>query len=180
MALKHRISFATDLAANFACNRFRIRLISFPIFCAPPSEVAVLFDSILSRLPFLGQVVDLDLLLCTGFNSEHAVLFLCHIFTQRPMVQWLIEQQYRKKSAQQNRPFHFAKLREIKIKFSERPKELGRWFCPLNLQLPSLTAFGEIARWPPAAGTQANLDSNLNSATWSTSCKGFIASETTA
>ena len=61
------------------------RLTSFPSFCAPPSEVAVLFDSNLSRLPFLGQVVDLDLLLCTGFDSEHAVLFLCHIFTQRPM-----------------------------------------------------------------------------------------------
>ena len=50
-----------------------------------PSEVAVLFDSNLSRRPFLGQVVDLDLLLCTGFDLEHAVLFLCHIFTQRPM-----------------------------------------------------------------------------------------------
>ena len=61
------------------------RLTLFPSFCAPPSEVAVLFDSNLSRLPFLGQVVDLDLLLCTGFDSEHAVLFLCHIFTQRPM-----------------------------------------------------------------------------------------------
>ena len=24
MAFKHRISFATDLAANFGCNRFRI------------------------------------------------------------------------------------------------------------------------------------------------------------
>ena len=55
------------------------RVTLFPSFCAPPSEVAVLFDSNLSRLPFLGQVVDLDLLLCTGFDSEHAVLFLCHI-----------------------------------------------------------------------------------------------------
>ena len=61
------------------------RQTSFQSFCAPPSEVAVLFDSNLSRLPFLGQVVDLDLLLCTGFDSEHAVLFLCHIFAQRRM-----------------------------------------------------------------------------------------------
>ena len=43
-----------------------------------------LFDSNLSRRPFLGQVVDLDLLLCTGFDSELVVLFLCHIFTQGP------------------------------------------------------------------------------------------------
>ena len=44
---------------------------------------AVWFKS--EQMPFPGQVVDLDLLLCTGFDSEHAVLFLCHIFTQRPM-----------------------------------------------------------------------------------------------
>ena len=63
------------------------RLISFPSFCAQPSEVAALFDWNLSSLrrPFLGQVVDSDLPLCTGFDLEHAVLFLCHIFTQRPM-----------------------------------------------------------------------------------------------
>ena len=62
-------------------------LTSFPRFCAPPSEVAVLFDSNLSRRPFqafLRQVVDLDLLLCTGFDSEPVVLFQCDIFTQRP------------------------------------------------------------------------------------------------
>ena len=45
----------------------------------------MLFDWSLSRLAFLGQVVDLDLRLCTGFDSEHADLFLCLIFTQRPI-----------------------------------------------------------------------------------------------
>ena len=52
------------------------RLTLFPRFCAQPSEVAVLsvlFYSNLSRLPFLGQVFNLDLLLCTGIDSEHAV-----------------------------------------------------------------------------------------------------------
>ena len=51
-----------------------LRLTLFPSFCAPPSEVTALFDSNLSRRPFLGQVVDLDLVLCTGFDSEHACL----------------------------------------------------------------------------------------------------------
>ena len=37
----------------------------------------MLFDSNLSRRPFLGQVVDLDLVLCN--------LFLCHLSNQRPM-----------------------------------------------------------------------------------------------
>ena len=69
---KHRISFAT-LAQNFGYDRFRIipDIVSkFLPSCAPPSEVVVLCDRTLSRRPFLGQVVDLDLLLCIGFNSE--------------------------------------------------------------------------------------------------------------
>ena len=56
----------------------------FPSFYDQQSEIAVLFYSILSRHPFLWQVVNLNLLLCTGINSEHADLFLCRIFTQRP------------------------------------------------------------------------------------------------
>ena len=56
-----------------------------PSFCLPPSEVAVLLSSNLSRHPFLRQVVDLDLLLCTGSDLEREDLFQCHIFTQRPM-----------------------------------------------------------------------------------------------
>ena len=63
----------------------------FPSFCAQSSEVAVLFYSNLSRCPFLEQVVDLDLLLCTGFNLEDAVLFQCHILTQRPTADRKIE-----------------------------------------------------------------------------------------
>ena len=70
------------------------RLTSFPSFCVPPSEVAALFNSNLSRLPFPRQVVDSDLLLCTGFDSEHAVLILCHILTQRPMNDRKIERSY--------------------------------------------------------------------------------------
>ena len=70
------------------------RLTSFPSFCVQPIEVAVLFHSNVSRHPFFGQFVDLDLLLCKGLNSEHVVLFLCHIFTQRPMTERKIEQSY--------------------------------------------------------------------------------------
>ena len=68
---------------------------SFPSFCSPPSEVAVLLDLNLSRLLYLGQVVDLDLLPWSGFDSysEHAALFLCHIFTQKPMNDRMIEQE---------------------------------------------------------------------------------------
>ena len=94
MAFKHCISFATDLAANFGCDRFRITsdIVSKLLLAAIwTSEVTVMFYLNLSRRPFLGQVVDWDLLLCTGFDWEHAVLFLCHFFTQRPMTDRKIE-----------------------------------------------------------------------------------------
>ena len=68
-----------------------LHLTLFPSFCAQPSEVATLFNQNLSRRPFLRQVVNTDLLLCTGFDLEHVVLFLCHIFTQRPMTDRKIE-----------------------------------------------------------------------------------------
>ena len=76
MAFKNRIWLQALVAIDSES-----RLTSFPSFCVPPSDVAVLFDSNLSRRLFLRQVVDLDLLLCTGFNLKHAVLFLCHIST---------------------------------------------------------------------------------------------------
>ena len=52
----------------------------------------MLFNSNLSRRPSLGQVIDLDLTLCTGFDSEHAALFPCHNFSQRPTTDRKIEQ----------------------------------------------------------------------------------------
>ena len=81
-------------AANFGYYRFCIMPDIVSKLCAPPSEVAALFNSNLSRRPFLGQVIYLDLLLCTGFETEHAVLFLCHIFTKRPMTDCNIERSY--------------------------------------------------------------------------------------
>ena len=51
--------------------------------------MALLFDQNLStgslRYQFLGQVVNLDLLFCTGFDMEIADLFQYSIFTQGPM-----------------------------------------------------------------------------------------------
>ena len=75
----------------FGCNRFRIMpdIVSKLLCAAIWSRCAVWLES--EQTPFLWQVVDLDLLLCTGFNSEHAILFLCYIFTQRPMNDHKIE-----------------------------------------------------------------------------------------
>ena len=93
-SFKHCISFATSLAANFGGYRFRITpyLVSKLLHATIWSHCAVLLN--LSRRPFHRQVVNLDLLLCKGFNSEHIVFFLCHIFTWRPMTDRKIEQSY--------------------------------------------------------------------------------------
>ena len=88
IAFKYSISLATNLAANFGSNQITITPDIVSKLLLPPSEVAVLsvlFNLKLSRRSFLRQVVNLFLLLCTGLDSEHAVLFQCHIFTQRPM-----------------------------------------------------------------------------------------------
>ena len=76
-----RCIFATDWWQTLVAIDSESRLKSFPSFCALPSEVAGLFNPYLSKHPFLGlgQVVSLVLLLCTGTDSEHAILFLCHI-----------------------------------------------------------------------------------------------------
>ena len=83
------------------------RLTLFPSFCTPPSEVAVLFYSNLSRCPFLRQVVYLDLLLCTGFDSEHAVFSETNDWYQdwakRWALLWLATT-----SCQFHRKFHFT------------------------------------------------------------------------
>ena len=87
MAFKHHILFGTNLAENLGCNWFRIThdIVSKLLHTTIWSSCAVQFKS--EQSPFLGQVIPvyLDLLLGTGFNLEHVVLFLCHIFTQRRM-----------------------------------------------------------------------------------------------
>ena len=70
---------------HFGCNPFRIMpdIVSRLLLALlQPSEVAVLFNWNLRRLPFFRQVVNLDLLLCTEFVSEHEDLLLSQYFTQ--------------------------------------------------------------------------------------------------
>ena len=83
-ALKYCISFATDWAAKLCklwlrtWNWFRIMMpdiVSKLLHASISSCCALWFkseqtDSV--RHPFIGQVADFDLLLCTGFDSEHA------------------------------------------------------------------------------------------------------------
>ena len=90
VAFKYRIAFATILAADFNCDQFRIMsdIISKNLRAAIAaiSCQVVLFHPNLSRRPFLGQVVDWDLLLCTRFNLEHADWFL---FPSPTQSQWM-------------------------------------------------------------------------------------------
>ena len=87
MAFKHSISFATNLAANFGCHGFRIipDIIS-KLFCSTmwsQCVASVWFESEQTPFPRTGHW--LRSAACTEFDLEHAVLFLCHMFTQQPM-----------------------------------------------------------------------------------------------
>ena len=189
----------------------------------------------LSRRPFLGQIVDFDLLLCTGFDSEHADLFLCAIFTNRHEWSndwakrwtrlWLVtspRKLHQNFISRENKFVVTARnLQSMKtfltLELSQHPESgstfsssqpvaaaetatesrtpgfcacsppaNGHGFCRQNLRLSSGIAFvsdHRIARWPAGAffkfesGRGSNLGSNLGTAAWPTSCKGFICSE---
>ena len=130
MAFKHSISLLLIWLQTLVAIDSESRLTSFPCFCSPPSEVAGLFNSNLSRRPFLGQVVDLDLLLCPGSDLELAVLFLCHIFTQRPMTDRKIERSY-------GRCFGWQQLLadsiKIFISYEKKKSSLPEIYKALNL-----------------------------------------------
>ena len=65
--LQTLLSFATILQTLVVINAESCQTL-FPSICVQSSEVPVLFDWNLSRLSFLGYVVNLDLLICTRFN----------------------------------------------------------------------------------------------------------------
>ena len=77
---------------EIACNEVRImpEIVS-KLFLHCHMKLLCCSNSNLSKRPRLGQLVDLDLLLCTGFNSEHMGLFLCHSFAKGPMNDQKIE-----------------------------------------------------------------------------------------
>ena len=92
MGFKHRIPFATNLAANFGCNRIRIMpdIVSKLLRATIWSRCAVRFES--EQTPFPRNRLLCFAQECTGVDSKHVVLFLCHIFTQRPITGRKMEQ----------------------------------------------------------------------------------------
>ena len=72
------------MAANFGCDRFRFIPDFVPKLLSAAIWSQVLFDSNLSRCPFLRQA------------AACAVLFLGHIFTRRPITDIKVEQGWAK------------------------------------------------------------------------------------
>ena len=77
MAFKHRISFATDLAANFGCYRFRIipDIVSKHLRAAIWSRCAVLFEFEQTPFPQTGSI---------SFATDWAANFGCDWFRITP------------------------------------------------------------------------------------------------
>ena len=82
MTFKHCLSFALNSASNFGCYQFRImpEIASKLLHTHHHQKWLCCFIGILAD-SFLRQVVDLDLLCCTGFYWGHAIFFLCLIFS---------------------------------------------------------------------------------------------------
>ena len=77
MAFKHSISFATDLAANVDCNRFRITsdIVSKLLRATIWSSCAVLFESEQTPFPWTGSI---------SFVTDFAANFDCNWFRIMP------------------------------------------------------------------------------------------------
>ena len=110
----------------------------FPSFCMPASELAVLLDWNLSRVPFhrvpfQEQVVNWDLLLCTGFTLAHADSSLFLTFKQRPRNDRKIKQS----SEYCFDWFHFTweKNQLLWLKISSQKLFSNKTFSSLTLEL---------------------------------------------
>ena len=94
----------SDIAFHFGLFWLQTSVLIYSIvFIIMPESISKLLhasiwsgcaDRNLNRFPFLGQLtgINLDLLLCTWLDLKNEDLFLCLIFTQRPMNDWKIEQ----------------------------------------------------------------------------------------
>ena len=117
--------------------------------------MAVLLDWNLSKCPFLRQIVNLDLLLCAGFDSEHADLFLFPICFQRLMNNGKIKRSFLKQAShghQLQLPTWKHPLLGLASPTSlscsgDQPEELGHWLCSQNLQLLMIGARTWTQTW---------------------------------
>ena len=118
----------------------------------------MLFNLNLSRCSVFWQVVNLDLVLCTGFYSEYAVLFLCHISNQRPMKDQKIECSYGWRvalllsattSCQFNRQFHCTCKRKVFV--TAKNLQSIKTFLTLELSLYLKSGYSVVACFPKAS-----------------------------
>ena len=109
LAFKQCISFATEWAANIGCDQFRDmpHIVSKLVVPTTISSCSAVWSEP-EQTPFY-QPGRLDLLLCTRFHSELAVLFLCPILTEshsetnKWVMLWLVTT-----SCQLHQKFHFT------------------------------------------------------------------------
>ena len=180
MAFKHRISFATDLAANFGCNRFIIKpdIVSKPLCAAILSRCAVRFWQLLANAieNFISHEKKSD-------SSRPKIYKALNDFW---LSNWVGIAKVIACFLQASRLLPTATVADsetpcVCARPSDPPKQCRRaaqraWLLILP-SLPSITFWNRLQRDCQMTGRGSNLDSNLNSAAWSTGCKGFICSE---
>ena len=187
--------YFTVLAADFGC--YWLKFIS-----ALPSEVFVLFIWKMSRFHLLSQVLNLDLLRCTGFQYDSCGRVHIPCFTHRPIKDQKIESSNERcfglwHVLLKSMKFHVKLLICKRSLFALNPlpvllpnlcQRVASRALPLILQSkPWIVFSNSLQEWWPLIGQRpVGLKfglkvSNLNSAAWPIMCKGFkfISSGTT-
>ena len=239
MAFKHSNSFATYLAANFDCNRFRITpdIVSKLLRSTSWSLCAAQFKSEQTLFPQIGCLLRPAALHRIPFRT--CCFVPISFFTQRPMTDRKIEQSNGRCFGRQQlladsiKIFHFHLKQKVTCSSQEFTKHQNlvdslnwvriarvvasfhqaSWTLPAATAAHSETPYVCVCQsnprkqsrraapraWPLILTSKpvitfwkslqrdcqmtcrgSNLVSNLNSAAWPTSCKGFIAFKITA
>ena len=157
MTFNHHISFAIDLAANLGCYRFRITpdIVSKLLRAAIWSRCSVLFKSEQPPLLRTGRRFRPAALHRIWFRT--CCLFLCHIFTQRPMTDRKIERS-------DGRCFGRQQLLANSIEFFISHEKKVTRQCPkfttlLTLELSQYCKSGSMFSSSEPAATAADLKS---------------------
>ena len=157
MTFNHHISFAIDLAANLGCYRFRITpdIVSKLLRAAIWSRCSVLFKSEQPPLLRTGRRFRPAALHRIWFRT--CCLFLCHIFTQRPMTDRKIERS-------DGRCFGRQQLLANSIEFFISHEKKVTRQCPkfttlLTLELRQYCKSGSMFSSSEPAATAADLKS---------------------
>ena len=112
------LSFSTILAENFNYKRFKHAGICFQALVHQYFKLMCFSIGVFAKKIIFGRIINLDLLLSTGFNSELSILFKYLIFRDQCMIErlnkWLWSVTYFKEKGN-SRKFLFSHTQTVVV-----------------------------------------------------------------